>query len=308
MVSPKWSLETGVNFSRSAYNRCSNVEPRLKVNFRPAEKHYLSLATGMQSRMLPFSFQSASVDGMGKEQPNLKLDFEKVVHVILGYSWMFKPDIVIKLEGYFQHLYAIPAEIPGNPGFDPYYSPLNVVDGWYWKPLASKGKGRNYGVELTMEKVFSRNYYLISTLSLYSSKYKTIVSDWLPTTYDARFIFNISGGKDFTVGKNRNHLISVNSKVIWAGAGRYQEAVDDGSGEFVLQPGYSAWLKDYFRWDVKLAYRKNKANWSWEVSAEVQNLLNRRNEYRKIFDFENKQYNTYYHVGILPVARFSVEF
>jgi hypothetical protein len=184
---------------------------------------------------------------------------------------------------------------------------LNDVYPWYWKPVVSEGYGRNYGLEITLEKSFSRLYYVISTLSVYGTQYKTLTGGWNPTVYDGRFIFNISGGKDFLVGKNGSNLISINSKLIWAGGGRYRTVDTDNGIDYYYTPGYQGSVKDYFRWDMKMGYKRNRQRVSWELSAEVQNITNTRNELKREYDFLNRQYNISYHVGILPNLKFSLE-
>ena len=88
-------------------------------------------------------------------------------HFVASYEKMIGKDILFKAEAYYQYISNLP--VPTNP--DKYWSPifggLDPND-----TLANIGKGRNYGLEITLQKFFSNNYYFLVTSSLFDSKYK----------------------------------------------------------------------------------------------------------------------------------------
>lgn len=51
------------------------------------------------------------------------------------------------------------------------YSVLNRSNFYIDKALANKGKGRNFGVDITLERYLSRGWYYILTGSLFNSRY-----------------------------------------------------------------------------------------------------------------------------------------
>ena len=73
----------------------------------------------------------------------------------------------IKAETYYQYLYNIPVEHHSSS-----YSVLDEghdMNRFFPDSLVNKGTARNYGMELTMEKFFSKSYFLLFTASLYDA-------------------------------------------------------------------------------------------------------------------------------------------
>ncbi len=105
----------------------------------------------------------------------------------------------------------------------------------------------------------------------------------------------------------------MNAKVIWAGGSREtpinieesreqeEQIVIEGQRNSIQDP-------DYWRLDVSLSYRINKAKVSHILAFDVQNLTNRDNIMGKYFDPETQSTVTYYHLGILPILSYKIEF
>ncbi len=100
-------------------------------------------------------------------QPNKDLDFTKAQHYVVGYENMLSKDLFLKVELYYQHLYSVPVEDNDTSSF----SAVNYSWGYTDRKLINEGSGQNYGMELTFEKYFSKNYYYLFTASLYNSEY-----------------------------------------------------------------------------------------------------------------------------------------
>jgi hypothetical protein len=45
---------------------------------------------------------------------NDDLGFSRSIHTILGYDWTITPKLRLKLEGYYQHVYAMPVQRSGH--------------------------------------------------------------------------------------------------------------------------------------------------------------------------------------------------
>ncbi|HRB39652.1 MAG TPA: hypothetical protein PKX86_02930, partial [Bacteroidia bacterium] len=119
----------------------------------------------------------------------------------------------IKTEVYYQYLFDAPVE--KRPTF---FSVLNEgadfgiagIDS-----LENKGTGYNYGFEFTAEKFYSKGYYFLFTASLFESKYKGSDGVERSTAFNGNFVFNLLGGKEWTIRKK--NTISINIKTTYAG-------------------------------------------------------------------------------------------
>lgn len=65
---------------------------------------------------------------------------------------------------------------------------------------------------------------------------------------------------------------------------------------------------DYFRLDLGVNYRRNKPNWSWIVSLDIQNVTGRLNVWDQYYNTESGELEDITMVGLLPVLNYKVEF
>jgi len=84
--------------------------------------------------------------GTGDRSVNKDLDFTKAHHVMLSYGFKVSDNVNVKIEPYFQYLYDVPVIADSS------YSVLNRRDFYVEDALVNRGKGRNIGVELTLER------------------------------------------------------------------------------------------------------------------------------------------------------------
>ena len=103
----------------------------------------------------------------------------------------------LKTEVYYQSLFNVPVirEIPEE-------SILNFGDDFYnqWDfAFINKGTGRNYGVEMTLEKFFNKQYYFLLTASLFDSKYSGYDKVERSTKFAANYAFNALFGYEWKI-------------------------------------------------------------------------------------------------------------
>ncbi len=95
---------------------------------------------------------------------NLDLGLQKSHHLVLGYEQILGENFLLKAETYYQYLFDIPVEAEPSS-----FSLVNSGSGFsrfFPDTLVNDGTGRNFGVELTLEKFFSDGYYFLITTFL----------------------------------------------------------------------------------------------------------------------------------------------
>ncbi|MEQ9008467.1 MAG: TonB-dependent receptor, partial [Ekhidna sp.] len=173
-TSDQFTLNSGLHFSHFAINGKTYVEPRLGFKWDRGS-HIISGGIGMHSRMETIALYTARqyLEDGSYVQNNKDLGFTQAFHSALGFEKMLKPKLRFKAEVYYQHLFNVP--IWPNDTTSDYrlltFSTLNTLDGYTTDELANDGTGKNYGVELTLEKFLTNGFYMLSTASLYRSKY-----------------------------------------------------------------------------------------------------------------------------------------
>ena len=305
------TLNSGLHVVRLALNGSTSVEPRAGLRWNLNSAQAIGLGFGIHSRhesMAAYFARQPLPDG-SFSQANKNLELTKARHFVLSYDLMLREDLRLKAETYFQDLYDVAV------GADPKsaYAALNTEEGLTIDSLVSKGKGRNYGLELSLEKFFTNNYYFLATTSLYNSRYTALDGIERNTRFNGNYIFNVLGGKEFKVGKERNNVIGLNMKLVWAGGNRYtpiDEAKSklEGNAVYVDAETFARQADAYFRTDLRMSYRKNKPKASYIVSLDVQNVSNRLNMYRQYYDSQTRTVKMATQAGLIPVLNYRIEF
>lgn len=310
-ITPRLDVVTGVHHLFFLLNNRFTVEPRLGLRWSVKERHTLSFGAGMHSRIEPISnyLGRVQLDSANYIQPNKSLDISRAVHLVLGYDWVFYEDMRLKMEGYFQYLY----DVPVNADSGSTESVLNFSAGFAHSPFVNKGLGRNYGLELTIEKFFSKNYFFLVTASVFNSEYTMGDGIWRNTRFNGNYMLNVLGGYELKFGKQKQSSWSINSRIIWRGGNRYipvdlNESIAQGREVLLEGEAYVEKLPDFFRWDLSTAVKFNFKKWAFSVSLEVQNVINRKNINRYGYDPYLQQIRIDYMFGIMPVFNFKFEF
>ncbi len=243
---------------------------------------------------------------------NKNLDFTKSHHFVLGYDLQPMQDWRLKAEVYFQRLFNVPVNT-----FSSSYSMLNTGASFKTDTednLTNAGTGKNYGVELTVEKFFSKGYYMLFTSSLYNSKYTA--SDGLErsTGFNGKYVYNMLVGKEWKIGNDGRNKFILDIKFTNAGGRPYTpidlSASQTTGREVLASDAYSARYTDYFRFDVKAGYTFNSRSkkLSQSFSLDIQNITNHSNVFSYSYDNGNQSLKTTYQLGLFPNFVYKVQF
>ncbi|MBL7810101.1 MAG: carboxypeptidase-like regulatory domain-containing protein, partial [Saprospiraceae bacterium] len=314
-ITQKLTLNTGVHGLYFGQTADVALEPRVAINWQFAPKSTLNIGYGMhhQTQPLPvFLFRERLPDGSAVET-NKDLGFTRSQHFVVG--WDFKPATSwrIKTEAYYQDLSKIPVESSSSS-----FSLLNSGADFAFPEknnLVNKGTGSNIGIELTAEKFFSQGWYSLVTVSLFDSKYKGSDDVKRSTAFDGGYVANILAGKEFKLGKSGRRFLTLDTKLTTAGGRPYTPvdlAASQAAGREILleDQAFSLRLGDYFRWDVKIGYRKNstKRKLSETFFLDFQNVTNRQNIFATRYNEVRNEIGKTYQIGFFPDVMYRVEF
>lgn len=302
--SPKLSFSTGLHAQHYSLNNQAVVEPRGNVSYQMTGNHSVSLGYGLhhQAPSLYTSYaQTRTANGI--IYSNKELDFITSHHYVLTYDWNISETLRLKAEAYYQNLSNVPVERNAssfsaiNTGVS--FGPSDQVN------LVNEGTGKNYGVELTLERFFSKGYYFLVTSSLFDSKYEGSDKIERNTAYNTQYVVNALGGKEFRVGRNKNFL-SLNLKVTSIG-GRYLTplnfAASQARGQAVFNESlaFSEKQDAYFRADFRVAYRKEYQKSTLEFALDLQNVTGNQNIFSQTYNPRTNSIVNQYQQGFFPV-------
>lgn len=310
-INEDWSLVNGLHAIHFLLNGNTSIEPRIALRWQWHPLHAINLGAGLHSRMETISNYMLDIpkpDGT-TAKINKHMDFTKAVHFIGGYDYQITEHLRLKADIYYQHLFNVPVENLDTS----IISALNFNEGLANIPLVNEGLGKNYGVEITLERFLKKNFYYLITASVFESYYQAKDRKWRNTAFNNNYVFNILSGKDVKFGQHKQHTFGINIKAILKGGNRVipiDEACSSQTGEttYNYKNAYHKKVQDYWRLDAGLKYRNDRSAYVWLITLDLQNATNRQNIYGIYFDGFKKQIQYTYHLGLVPVLNLRLEF
>ncbi len=309
--SDKLSITGGLHNLYFALNNSWSTEPRISMKYQLSEKSAFTLGYGMHSQPLPVgTYFIYRLDSLGNRTDNQDLEMMKAHHIVGGFDQSFKNKSHINVEVYYQQLYNIPI-IPGGSTFWMLNEKRGYGREYGNEPLVSEGTGRNMGIDITFEKYLSRNLFFLITGSVFDSKYTVDGVGTYNTRYNGGYSSSVMIGKEFTLKKN--NALSFSFRNFYNGGLRYTPGDSDASlalGDLVEDESrsYEEQMKDYWRIDLQLAYRKNKPNYAWSIILDTQNVLGYENQRELNYDYKLNDFIFKPQSGFLPVISFQMDF
>ena len=164
-ASDNLTFNLGIHYLQLVYNSTSSIEPRASVKWNLSKKSSLAFGYGLHSQVQAWGVYFAQTTDANntRQQPNRNLDFTKAHHFVLSHNYLLSKNLRIKTELYYQKLFNVPVSANDTAT----NSTLNIISEYLTEPLVNKGKGRNYGIELSLEKYLSNNFYWLLSNSFY---------------------------------------------------------------------------------------------------------------------------------------------
>lgn len=266
----QWKMNIGVTGQYFTLNRAWSIEPRVSMKWQYKTDQSLSIAYGLHTRRERTEYYYTRIPELGNRLVNKNLTFSKAHHLSLSYNWTPVPLLNIKMEPYIQYLYNIPVE-PNSS-----FSIINYNGYILDRQLVNEGKGLNYGIDLTIERYLNKGWYWMLSGSLFRSRYMGGDHIWRNTRMDRRFMLKALAGKEWTFGKNKNKILSLNLRMILQGGDRYtpidyEESDKTHQVEEDELKAYSLHLPPSFITDLTVNYKINKKHVSHEFSLKLLN-------------------------------------
>jgi len=283
-LTDKLQMNIGINSQVFTLNNNYTIEPRLGFRQQLSKNKSIGLAYGLHSRLEKLNYYFNNSLSTGETAVNKDLDFTKAHHLVLSYDQNITELIHFKVEPYFQQLFSVPVIADSSFSF------INLQnDLFFGEKLQNTGEGRNYGLDLTLEKYISKGYYYLFTASLFNSEFKGGDNVWRSTRFNRNYVFNFLIGKEWQLGKSKQNTLSLNSRFCYQGGNRYslvneaashieKEVVYDETNAFELR------AKPALNVHFTASYKVNKKKSSREIALKILNVTGQP-------DFNGYQYN-----------------
>ncbi|MBN2774281.1 MAG: TonB-dependent receptor [Prolixibacteraceae bacterium] len=303
------TLNMGFHSQYFGLNHNFSFEPRVGISLKIISNQTVSFAYGLHSQVesLQLYFVEQNVSGQ-TIMPNKKLDFNKSHHFVMGYEAQLNDNLFLKIEPFFQKLVNIPV-VP-----DSYISTINLKETYgFNQTLVNSGSGKNYGVDVTLERFLNHGLYYLFTASVFDSKYTGGDGIERNTAYSRNYVFNAMGGKEWLVGKGKQNLFNANIRLTYMGGNRIiplnetetlaqKEIVEDYSRAYEFQLPNAPILS------LSLSYRKNKLNHSSIWSFHLINALGHKEFQEYEFNKDTNKIEQVEDLLFIPNISYKIEF
>lgn len=217
--------------------------------------------------------------------------------------------MTLKLEPYLQALYDVPVRANDS------YSVLNREDFYVEDALVNKGKGRNIGIDVTLEKYLTKGYYYMFTGSLFDSRYCGGDGAWHDTKFNRHYILNLLGGKEWMTGRNKQNVLGVNAKLTLQGGDRYSPIDEqatlnhpDKKVQYDETKAYSKQLSPVFLANISVSYKINKKRSTHEFAVKLLNATGYEEYGGHEYNIRTKKIEENRFAMSLPNIYYKVEF
>jgi hypothetical protein len=311
-LSGQLTLNWGLHGQLFGLNKSKSIEPRAGLSYALNRKQKLSLGYGLHGQIQPlrvyFVQTPKNKSNSDYALTNQNLGLSKSHHLVAGYDWTIAPNLRFKMEAYYQHLFGIPVEEKAST-----FSMSNYGANFHNEntdSLINSGLGNNIGIEFTVEKYLSRNFYFLLTASVYNSKYRASDRVWRNTAFNGKHTLNVLAGYELPI---KNDVLAISIKSVWAGGKRYipvdlEQSQLAQTEVYDYSRAYDEKYNDYFRTDLRISFRQNLKRVTQEWSFDVQNLTNHKNIFTQRYDETNGKMVNIYQMGFFPIGSWKINF
>jgi hypothetical protein len=309
-LSEKFQVNAGINTQYFALSGHYSIEPRFGMKWMVAPSHTLSAGYGLHSRLEMLQvYLIERTHGDEISYPNKNLDFTKAQHFVAGYDYAINEYTHFKAEAYYQHLFNVPVITDSS------WSMLNVEQDWFISDsLVNKGKGNNYGIDLTLERFLHNGLYYVVSTSLFRSLYTGGDGIERNSRYDKTLLFSIAAGKEWYVGRgHKNNVLGLNGKLSLFGGDRISPVNDAGShmAKEVIYDETRAFENrkpDVYYLHMTLNYRMNRKSHASIWSLQLLNILGSPEFFGYKYNLKDDTIDKDQQTIIMPNISYRIEF
>ncbi len=308
-LSDKVTLNLGVNGQLLTLNNSFTIEPRVGIRWQSSSKTSFAFAYGLHSRMEKMDVFYVKTVGSNNKPANKDLDFTKAHHLMMTYNYAISDNVNLRIEPYFQYLFDVPVIADSS------FSVLNRTTFYVEDALVNKGKGRNYGIDITLERYLDKGLYYMLTGSVFSSKYQGGDGVWHNSRFNRNFAFNLLVGKEWTMGRSQQNTFGANLKFTLQGGERYSpvdvEATlnrPDKETQYDETKAFSKQLSPMFVTNVTINFRMNKKKVSHEFAIKSLNTTGYKEFFGHQYNIKTGEIEPYRQATSIPNISYKLEF
>lgn len=261
----------GNTFTNNGNQVYRTFSPRAALSYKldDAGKWTANASVGRYYKIPPYTvlgFENNQGDLLNQNTEYIQSD-----HFVAGIEYLISPSTRFTVEGFYKKYANYPVSQVDSVSLANLGADFSVLGN---EPVASVGLGRTYGVEVLLQKKFTKNFYGILAYTLYKSEFTGFDTEvYRPSTWDNGTLLTFTGGYKF--GNNWE----VSARVRYIG-----ETPISPVDQTATLENYPAIILDYDRLgeirlssfnqtDIRIDKKWNLKGFTLDIFIEFQNAL-----------------------------------
>jgi len=183
----------GSDFGATASNPLNQLSPRISTSYQLKDNLFWNANAGIYYQKPPYTvlgFQNN--EGAYVNQEN-DVRFIRSTHLITGLEWQLpEKNRRFSAEVFYKNYANYPSSIRNGIALANLGADFGVIGN---EPVTSDARGRAYGLELLAQQRLFKGFYGIAALTLVRSEFTNPSTEFLPSSWDNRFIVSLTAGK-----------------------------------------------------------------------------------------------------------------
>lgn len=183
----------GSDFGATASNPLKQLSPRISTSYKLKSDLFWTANVGIYYQKPPYTvlgFQNNEGEYVNQASD---VRFIQSNHLVSGLEWQIpEKNRKFSAEVFYKTYNNYPSSIRNGIVLANLGADFGVIGN---EPVTSDGKGRAYGLELLAQQRLYNNFYGIAAVTLVRSEFTNPGTDFLPSSWDNRFIVSLTAGK-----------------------------------------------------------------------------------------------------------------
>lgn len=197
----------GNSYSSTMKNPLKQFSPRFSLAYALTERLSFNFNSGIYFQLPAYTLLGYQEDGRFINKEN-DIEFIQSNHLVGGLEFNTPTNSKISIEGYYKQYLDYPFLIRDSITLANLGGDFGIIGN---EPAVSRSKGRSYGMEFLFQQRMYKGFYGIAAYTLGWSEFEDKNGDFVPSSWDARHILNLTLGKKF----EKNWLKDVEVGINW---------------------------------------------------------------------------------------------
>jgi hypothetical protein len=181
----------GVSYSEEMSNPLDQLSPRFSMAYNFSDRFSFNFNTGIYYQLPPYTVLGYQEDGEFVNKRN-GIKYIRNNHFVAGLEFNTATNSKITLEGYYKIYDDYPFLLRDSLSLANLGGDFGVIGN---EPAVPTSEGRSYGLEVLFQQRPYKGFYGIVAYTLGWSEFKDKEGNFVPSSWDARHIVNLTLGK-----------------------------------------------------------------------------------------------------------------